>query len=73
MDSPLLPNGTKPRSIPAIMQNFSSITTHKINNIRHTPGLKMWQPEYYDHIIKNEKEYYAVRKYIIDNPLYWKR
>ncbi len=64
-------NGTTPGSIPAIIQNFSSITTRKINQIRRTPGLKIWQRGYYEHIIRNEKEYYAISKYIINNPIKW--
>lgn len=32
---------------------------------------KIWQRNYYEHIIRNEKEYWAIRKYIIDNPKNW--
>jgi len=66
-------NGTKPGSIPAIIQNFSSITTRKINQIRHTPGIKIWQRGYYEHIIRNQTEYDAIKKYIIDNPINWSK
>jgi len=30
-----------------------------------------WQFRYYDHIIRNEKEYYRVKQYIRDNPKNW--
>jgi len=30
-----------------------------------------WQPRYYDHIIRNEKEYLNIRGYIINNPEQW--
>lgn len=30
-----------------------------------------WQPRYYDHIIRNEKSYDAIRKYIYENPFHW--
>ena len=30
-----------------------------------------WQPRFYDHIIRNEKELYNIRKYIEQNPLKW--
>lgn len=30
-----------------------------------------WQPRFYDHIIRNEKELYQIRKYIEQNPLKW--
>jgi hypothetical protein len=58
--SPLPPNGTKfidptgttPGSLGAIMQNFQSVTTRKINHIRKTPGFKLWQRNYWEHIIR---------------------
>ena len=66
------PTGTKSRSISSIMQNFLSVTTRKINRIRHTPGLKLWQRGFYDHIIRNENELWAIRRYINDNPTNWR-
>jgi REP element-mobilizing transposase RayT len=30
-----------------------------------------WQTRFYDHIIRNEKELYRIRKYIEQNPLKW--
>ncbi len=32
---------------------------------------KFWQSNYYEHIIRNERELNAIRRYIIDNPLNW--
>lgn len=36
--SPLLPHGTQAGSLGAVVQNFKSISTRKINQIRGTPG-----------------------------------
>ncbi len=63
------PNGTKPGSLSAIIQNFSSVTTRKINRIRKTPGKKLWQRNFYERIIRNEYELYNVRRYILNNVL----
>ncbi|MFA7325883.1 MAG: transposase [Candidatus Kapaibacterium sp.] len=30
-----------------------------------------WQTNYYDHVIRNEKSLYEIRKYIMENPLKW--
>ena len=65
------PIGTKPGSLSAVIQNFSSITTRKINQIRQTPGIKVWQRNYFDRIIRNEKELNRIRRYIIENPIRW--
>ena len=63
--------GTSPGSLPAIMQNFQSVTTRKINQIRCSLGNKFWQRNYYEHVIRNEKELNALREYIVNNPLKW--
>lgn len=31
-----------------------------------------WQPRFYDHVIRNEQEYWAIKNYIINNPKNWK-
>ncbi|MGD9488190.1 MAG: transposase [Calditrichaceae bacterium] len=69
--SPQRPHGTKPGSLGAIMQNFQSITSRKINKIRKTPGARLWQRNYYEHIIRDENELNRIRQYIIENPLKW--
>ncbi|MBV6451842.1 MAG: hypothetical protein MHPDNHAH_02589 [Anaerolineales bacterium] len=33
---------------------------------------KFWQANYYEHIIRNDRELNAIRQYIRDNPLNWK-
>ncbi len=33
---------------------------------------KLFQRNYYERIIKNEKEYWAIKQYIRDNPKKWK-
>lgn len=63
--------GTKPGSLGAILQNFKSISTRRINGFRGTPGVPVWQRNYYEHIIRNEDELNVIRQYIIDNPLHW--
>ena len=42
---------------------------NKMNNIYYK---KLWQRNYYEHIIRNEKEYWMIYEYIENNPLKWK-
>ena len=65
------PHGTQPGSLAAIVQNFESVTTRKINHIRKTPGQKLWQRNYWEHIIRNENDLNRICEYIINNPLQW--
>jgi putative transposase len=69
--SPQRPIGTPPGSLGAIVQNFKSITTRKINQLRHTPGVPVWQHNYYERIIRDEAEWDRIRQYILDNPRRW--
>jgi len=44
-----------------------------ISKWAHTNGFTnfKWQRSFYDRIIRNEKELYQIRKYIVQNPLAW--
>ncbi len=33
--------------------------------------MAIWQRNYYEHVIRNEPELHAIRRYIRDNPLQW--
>jgi putative transposase len=68
---PQLPKGTKSGSLNAILQNFKSISTRKINQKLKTPGNKIWQRDYYERIIRDDRQLNAIRKYILANPMKW--
>jgi hypothetical protein len=40
-----------------IVGYFKYQTTKSINKDRQTPGVSIWQRNYYEHIIRNEKDY----------------
>jgi REP element-mobilizing transposase RayT len=75
--SPNFPNkkyaatGTQPNSLGAIVQNFKSISTRKINRINRSPRNFIWQRNYHEQIIRDESTLQNVRQYIGDNPLKW--
>lgn len=70
----LTPHGTANGSLGRIIQAFKSITTHeyilgvKEDNWLPFPG-KLWQRNYYEHIIRNQKSLERIRQYIINNPM----
>ncbi len=65
--------GPAPQSIGALVAGFKSIVTKRINQIRNTPGLPVWQRNYWEHIIRNQKSYQRITEYIIRNPVLWNR
>ena len=58
-------------SIPAIVRAYKSAVTYRINTLRGTPSAPVWQRNYYEHIVRDDKEFWATLNYIRDNPLKW--
>ena len=58
-------------SIPTIVRAFKSAVTRQINLIRQTQGAPVWQRNYYDHIIRDNKSYEQIAQYILENPAKW--
>lgn len=58
-------------SIPDIVGAYKSIATRKINRANNTPGRKLFQPSFYDTVLRNEKAYQECWLYIDGNPDKW--
>ena len=66
------PNGTESGSLGAIIQNFKSITTRRVNNLRPKAASEsLWQRNYHEHIIHSDQEWDVISRYIIANPIRW--
>lgn len=58
-------------SIPTIIRSYKSAVALRINLMRGTKGLPVWQSNYYEHVIRDEKDLQAKYDYIMSNPLNW--
>lgn len=63
-------------SLPDVVHRFKSITTNRYIHGVKQHGWKpfrgtLWQRNYYERVIRNERELREVREYIINNPLKW--
>ena len=60
-------------SIPKIIRWYKGRCSFELNNKTVTPNNPpfTWQPSFYDHIIKKEKELNNIRQYIYANPIRW--
>ena len=58
-------------SIPTIIRSFKAATTKQIHEIQKNHRQAVWQPRFYEHIIRNPHELDQTREYIIYNPLKW--
>jgi putative transposase len=58
-----------PLSLPEVVQRFKSLTTARY---RAATGMaRLWQRNYYERVIRNERELDGIRQYIIMNPDRW--
>jgi len=60
-----------------LIQWFKTMTTNEyirgVKNHGWTPfHNKLWQRNYYEHIIRNDVEYRRIAEYIANNPIKWK-
>jgi REP element-mobilizing transposase RayT len=69
--TPASPSGPLPGSIGAIVGQFKSIVTKRINLLRGITAPPVWQRNYYEHIVRNETALNAIRQYIRQNPVKW--
>jgi REP element-mobilizing transposase RayT len=59
-----------------IVQWFKTMTTNEyiraVKQSRWPPFCgRLWQRNFYEHIIRNEKSLQGIREYIVNNPLQW--
>jgi putative transposase len=58
--------------LPGIIGKFKMIAAKEINTVRHTAGSPVWQRNYFERIIRDDKELNNIREYIVNNPLKWR-
>jgi len=63
-------------SLPDVVHRFKTMTTKKyvdgvkLHGWQRFDG-KLWQRNYWEHIIRNEREFNRIRHYIENNPIQW--
>lgn len=60
--------GPQSKNLASIIRGYKTGVT---TNARKINPDFAWQPNYHDHIIRNEKSYQNISNYIIENPLKW--
>jgi REP element-mobilizing transposase RayT len=60
-----------PKSISSFVAGFKSAATKRLNQYNNSPGATIWQTRFYDHIIRSNDEYFAIKYYIRNNPVKW--
>src|SRR5215207_7520446 len=58
-------------SIPTIIRSYKSAVAYRINLMRRTQGIPVWQRNYWEHIIRNHQDLQNKTDYIEANPMLW--
>jgi putative transposase len=61
----------KRKPLGGLIGAFKTVSTKQINLLQNTEGQIVWQRNYYEHIIRNEREMDRISRYIESNPARW--
>ena len=59
------------RSLGSLIAGFKAATTKRINQYRNAPGTPVWQRNYYESIVRDDRMLNHIRDYIENNPRSW--
>jgi REP element-mobilizing transposase RayT len=65
------PTPIKHKSLGRLIGAFKTVSTKHINLLRNTEGQVVWQRNYYERIIRNDREIDNITSYIESNPSSW--
>lgn len=54
---------------PRLMKSLKGITAKRGNAMLGLTGMPFWQDESYDHVVRDEREFDSIRRYIEENPV----
>jgi REP element-mobilizing transposase RayT len=72
------PAGAAGLSLPEVVHRFKSLTTARYRHGVYERGWppfpgRLWQRNYWDHIVRGRSDLERIRRYIADNPARWHR
>jgi REP element-mobilizing transposase RayT len=69
--APTMRAGPARGSLGAIIGQFKSVVTKRIRQLPEYSATPIWQRNYHERIIRNDRELNAMRDYIANNPARW--
>jgi putative transposase len=65
------PPPRRAQSISSFVAGFKSAARSKINRLRGTPLQPVWQANFFEHVVRDNRSLQAIREYIFTNPSRW--
>jgi putative transposase len=56
-----------------IVAYYKYQTTKLANEMRAMPGVRFWQRNYWEHVIRDERSYQRIVRYVAKNPVRWEQ
>ena len=60
------------KSVGRLVGMFKTVTSKRFNEMRYSSGEKIWQRNFYEHIIRDDDDYMRILWYIQANPSNWR-
>ena len=68
---PDIDRGAKRAPLSEVIRGFKTYSARRVNRTLGVSGAPVWQRNYYERIIRDDREFQNVRRYIEDNPAHW--
>ena len=69
--TPTKTRATRRHGLSEVVRGFKSFSAKRVNELRGTMGVAVWQRGYYEHVVRNEEDLNRIREYIVGNPVRW--
>jgi REP element-mobilizing transposase RayT len=60
-----------PRSLGSFVSGFKGATTRAYRELVGAKDARLWQPGYYEHVVRNERDFGRISEYMMNNPFNW--
>ena len=67
--APTKRRASRRRGLSEVVRGFKSMSGRRLNALRGTPGVAVWQRGFYEHVVRNEEDLNRIRQYIVENPV----
>ena len=65
------PTKVRRHGLSEVVRGFKTYSGRRVNGLRGTPGVAVWQRGYYEYVVRNEEDMNRIRQYFQENPLRW--
>ena len=64
-------HGSPGRSLSSLVQGFKASVAKRVGGMSRPPGAPVWQRNFHERVLRNERELNAAREYVAANPRKW--